>query len=278
MANAKREAIAPTSGYATAQCRIATNTGWVATSQAGIVGNKRFAVLDHAYLTLIATSLYACPMSWANGDIAASKQHLRALSKGRRAALDERRRADYSQLIVERLLIAPQMRTVNSVMAYCSFGDELDTSALLSGLLASGKTLLLPRMESERAGRHADATDKQEHSFLQPYKVVDLENDLQTGMWGIRQPMPDRCPRFEADAIELIIMPGLAFTPQGDRLGYGRGYYDRLLSTIPAKKRPWLIAGAFETQIFASIPVERHDQHVHCIATEKRQLYCDQEL
>ena len=74
------------------------------------------------------------------------------------------------------------------------------------------------------------------------------------GVWGIREPDPQRCARPISDEIDLIIVPGVAFTPAGARLGYGGGYYDELLSRW--QHPPLRIAPAFDLQIVPELPTD----------------------
>jgi 5-formyltetrahydrofolate cyclo-ligase len=89
--------------------------------------------------------------------------------------------------------------------------------------------------------------------------------DLQRGQMNVWEPKP-HCRPVEIAALEIILVPGLAFTRDGLRLGRGGGYYDRLLEHPQCKARR--IGIAFDLQIVESIPVEPHDQRVHQIITE----------
>ncbi len=87
-------------------------------------------------------------------------------------------------------------------------------------------------------------------------------------------PSSNGCDRFEAlGAIDLILMPGVAFDWEGGRLGYGGGYFDRLLAHLP--HRPALIAGAFAMQIVKEIPQESTDHKVDWLVTENETIRCN---
>jgi 5-formyltetrahydrofolate cyclo-ligase len=103
-----------------------------------------------------------------------------------------------------------------------------------------------------------------EASELQPRQVCSLD-DLQRGQLNVWEPKA-HCTPIEIAALDLILVPGLAFTRDGARLGRGGGYYDRLLAN-PAC-RAHRIGIAYELQIVDAIPVEPHDQRVHQIITE----------
>ena len=118
------------------------------------------------------------------------------------------------------------------------------------------KKLALPRV------------DRATHS-LQLYWVNDLETDLQPGVWGIREPRPDRCVPAPPDEIDLVLAPGVAFTPRGERLGYGGGYYDQLLAVLARfAMRPTVVAGAFDIQMATEVPLATTDVPVDIVVTE----------
>ncbi len=103
-----------------------------------------------------------------------------------------------------------------------------------------------------------------EHQALQPRQVRGME-DLQRGQMNVWEPKP-HCPIIDIDALDIILVPGLAFTRDGKRLGRGGGYYDRLLAHPGCRAQR--IAVAFDVQIVEHITVEFHDQHIHQIITE----------
>lgn len=183
-----------------------------------------------------------------------AKKALRASVIARRDALDAETRRRDSQAITAKLLALPEYRAAGVVCAYASFGGEFDSAAFCSDVVASGKRLLLPRIN--RAAR-----------MLELREVKNLGGDLVAGVWGIREPA-GRCPVVPSSAVEFLLVPGVAFTATGERLGYGGGFYDRLLSGLNAKT-PRVVA-AFALQVVDSIPTGPNDQRVHLIVTENR--------
>jgi 5,10-methenyltetrahydrofolate synthetase len=168
-----------------------------------------------------------------------------ALPRGERALLSAR--------IVTTILDLPTYQEADVVLAYASFGTELQTDELLRRVLADGKTLVLPRVE--RGG-------------LGLYEVRNLAGDLAPGTWGIREPEPDRCPRADAGGVGFALIPGVAFDRRARRLGYGGGFYDRLLAGDLPEGTP-LVSGAFEVQILDEVPTDPHDAPVDVVVTEK---------
>lgn len=185
-----------------------------------------------------------------------AKKALRASVIARRDALDADARRQDSQAITAKLLVLPEYRKAGVVCAYASFGSEFDTAAFCSDVVASGKRLLLPRMN--RAAR-----------MLELREVRNPAADLVAGVWGIREPV-ERCPVVPPSAVEFLLVPGVAFTAMGERLGYGGGFYDRLLSDLNAKTPR--VAAAFALQVVDSIPTGPNDQRVHLIVTEQLKM------
>ena len=183
-----------------------------------------------------------------------AKSSLRKAILARREAMDTGTRTALSDDILDQILDLDCYRRSGVVLAYVGFGSELCTDVFVRRVLDDGKTLLLPRVNRE--GRR-----------LEIHEVKDPVQDLETGTWGIREPNPDLCPRVEPEAIDFALVPGVAFDPRGGRLGYGGGFYDKLLAGCP-EPRPLLVAGAFELQVVEEVPLEGHDVRVDLIFTE----------
>jgi 5-formyltetrahydrofolate cyclo-ligase len=182
-----------------------------------------------------------------------AKALLRKAVLGRRHAMDPRIRTALSQAIVQDLFDLAAYRRSGTVMAYVGFGSELQTDEFVLHTLEQGKTLLLPRVNRRKRG-------------LDIYEVRDPGQDLEERLWGIREPRPDRCARVDSNIIDFVLVPGLAFDAQGGRLGYGGGFYDRLLASI-LSTRTWLVAGAFETQLIKDTSLEQ-DVPMDVVVTE----------
>lgn len=161
---------------------------------------------------------------------------------------------------MERIYQMPAYRNAKTVLGYLNFGAELETEGWVQNALTEGKQVLLPRV-NRASGR------------LDLHQVQDLRHDIAPGMWGIREPIPDRCKRMDArGTLDFILLPGIAFTRNGERLGYGGGYYDRLLARLP--DRPALVAGAFALQVVESLPQEVTDRKVEWLVTEHETIHC----
>lgn len=186
------------------------------------------------------------------GALAADKAALRRAVLAARAALEPVARADAVARITGRVRALAAWREAHCVLAYSSFGSEFDTAALVDEVLAAGRTLCLPRVV--RGARE-----------LTLHRVGDPARELEPGAFGIRQPRAD-CPPVAPDALDFVLVPGVAFTPRGERLGYGGGYYDRLIARLAP--RPPLVAAAFDLQLREEIPLDAGDRRVDLVLTE----------
>ena len=182
------------------------------------------------------------------------KAYLRETVLRRRDAMGAATRTALSRAILEEISALPAYRASGTVLAYAGFGSELETDAFLRHTLDEGKTLLLPRVNRQEG-------------LLDVYEVGDVMGDLEAETWGIREPRPDRCAQSDPAAADFVLVPGLAFDARGGRLGYGGGFYDRLLSgSLPP--HALLVAGAFEVQMVEEVPMDEHDVPMDAVVTE----------
>jgi 5-formyltetrahydrofolate cyclo-ligase len=188
------------------------------------------------------------------------KQIIRKRIMAAREQLQPEARAAHSATITERLLQLHEYHQADTVLGYMNFGAEYASELWVRQVLADGKKLSLPRVN-----RHTNQLDL--------YWVDDLENQLEPGMWGIDEPVVERCERLAAlNEVEFVLLPGVAFTRDGVRLGYGGGFYDKLLARM--SHRPLLVAAAFALQIVEQIPQEATDLKVERIITEQESIAC----
>jgi 5-formyltetrahydrofolate cyclo-ligase len=161
-----------------------------------------------------------------------------------------------SALIKERLFGLEEFQRSQTILFYVSYGSEVATHKMIQACLASGKKVVVPCTDAKNR--------KLSLSELRRWE------DLGVGAYLIPEPRVEcRCD-VSLDAVDLIIIPGIAFDPAGHRIGHGMGYYDRLLSeNVKAIK----VALAFELQLVEKIPSEHHDVSVDIIITEKRIIH-----
>lgn len=152
-----------------------------------------------------------------------------------------------SERLVRCVLSLQEVKTAHIVLTYASLRDEVETDALLEALVKAGKTVLLPKVLDGERMEARRYTGRQ---------------DLREGAFHIMEPVG--VPFSSLDEIDLAIIPGMAFTPDGRRLGRGKGYYDRFLSQLP--ESAFRLGLCFPFQVVADIPTEPHDMRMNRIA------------
>jgi 5-formyltetrahydrofolate cyclo-ligase len=157
-------------------------------------------------------------------------------------------------LVKQGLFNLPEFIAAKTVFFYASFRSEVETLSMIKESLKLGKRGVLPKVDKER-------------HMLKLYEIKDI-SELSPGYMGIPEPLVPNERLVCLDDIDLVIIPGAGFDFSGNRLGYGAGYYDILLSKSK-KKRP-IIALAYEEQLVDSIPAETHDVKINAIVTDKR--------
>lgn len=185
-----------------------------------------------------------------------AKRALRERVMQARDALPMEARAAASEAIAAALAQRPDFVSARVVLLTLPYGSEWDTRLLLAAALAQGKTVAAPRVNAERR-------------MLEIHALRDVAREVAPGYLGIPEPRAD-CPTIALPAIDWVLVPGVAFDPAGRRVGYGGGYYDRLLPLLGAQAKR--VAGAFELQIVDRVPAAPHDATVDVIATEKGTL------
>jgi len=181
-----------------------------------------------------------------------AKQAMRTLVAAARDALDPAWRAQASVRLVERIAALPTFVDAGTVLLTAPFRSEWNASPLIARALAAGKVVALPRVdESSR--------------MLELRRVDDPARDIVAGYRGLPEPAT-RCERVAAASIAWVLVPGIAFDRMGGRLGYGGGYYDRLLPVLPV--RASRVAGAFSAQIVDAVPSAPHDITMDAVVTE----------
>lgn len=168
---------------------------------------------------------------------------------------DQKDKDGLSRQIMQRFFALPAYQTAQTVMLYLDVRAEVRTRHDLPTALESGKKIVVPWCND--AGQ------------LELFHLQSLE-ELSVGMYKILEPKPELrgLPEKQVDvkALDLIMVPGVAFDRRGARMGHGKGYYDKLLEH--ARPDTPLVALAFECQLFPEIPVQTHDVFMDMILTE----------
>ncbi len=193
-------------------------------------------------------------------DVRNKKKELRKKILALRDTLPLEERGKKSKSIHSRLFSLSEFVTTRTLAFYVSFKSEVLTGTMIREALSLGKAVVVPI--TDLANRR-----------LKLSRIVDYTADLAPGTWGVLEPKPDCIRLVSLKEVDLIITPGAAFDQKGYRIGYGGGFYDRLLKSVQ-ERRP-SVALAFELQMVEDVPVERdHDMPVDIIITEERVIRC----
>ena len=186
-------------------------------------------------------------------NIVDKKAQLRWAMLDKRDALDEITRIQLSRIITKKLLALPAYQNAITILAYKNIGSEFDTSEFIQDVLTNGKILVLPKVN--KANKSLDI-----------FRVENPATDLINGVWGIAEPDPEKCKPVSISEVDFVLVPGLAFDAVGQRLGYGGGYYDKLLAGRNINAH--LIVAAYSMQLVKAIPALSHDIKVDFTVTE----------
>jgi 5-formyltetrahydrofolate cyclo-ligase len=162
----------------------------------------------------------------------------------------EAQRQTKSQQIWQYLQTLPAYHNAAVVFAYVALPYEVQTLPMIRAMLHACKTVVVPRVASENT--------------LELFAIAS-EAQLRPGVYGILEPEPDPQRAVAVCDLELALIPGIAFSLVGHRLGQGAGYFDRFLEQLAAPA--WGLAYAF--QLCEQLPVEAHDRGVQGVITEK---------
>lgn len=185
-----------------------------------------------------------------------TKQQLRRDFKARRAAMSAEEVAHASALIRQHLLALEQVRSARSIFSFVSIHNEPDTRALIRELLALGKTVSVPRIAAD--------------GWMNAHIIQSLDDLTPSGPEQFRTPVPPEDAPVDPSP-NLTILPGLAFTASGKRLGMGGGHYDRYLADHPDT---FPIALGYAWQLIDDLPAEPHDRPVNLRVTEAGVVSC----
>lgn len=159
--------------------------------------------------------------------------------------------------ITRHLCGIPQIDETDVLLTYVSSKDnEVDTWAVIQWAWHRGKQVLVPKTAPDRA--------------LTWHRITQW-TDLERGPFGIFEPRADRTMARNVETLHApVLVPGIAFTRTGFRIGYGAGYFDRFLQSYKGV----FVGLAFDFQIIDAFPIAPHDVPMHQIVTESEVIYC----
>jgi len=165
-----------------------------------------------------------------------------------------------SRIIAGRLITLKDYLEAEIVMFYASSGSEVGTDEMIKTALKNNLRVAVPLVRPE-------------DNTMRAILIRDPVRDLSPGFKGIREPVPGAERELSVLDLDLVIVPGVAFDSSGNRIGMGKGYYDRFLKHL--RQGTLKIALAFENQIVDSIPGDDNDIKMDMIITEDRVIYCN---
>jgi 5-formyltetrahydrofolate cyclo-ligase len=192
-----------------------------------------------------------------------TKTQLRRELRRRRAALpSETARRAAAQLVV-RLAATRWFRTARHIACYLANDGEIDTTAIIERILSAGKRCYLPVL----------ARRDHDRLWFAPYEDGA---PLRANRYGILEPVVPARRLVRAQALDLVLLPCVAFDPAGRRLGMGGGFYDRSLAFLGLRRHwrhPQAIGLAYEFQRLENLPADPWDVPLDGIVTEERVYY-----
>jgi 5-formyltetrahydrofolate cyclo-ligase len=179
------------------------------------------------------------------------KKLLRKKIQSVRDRLSEAESAEKSRIITGKFLDSDEYKKATNILLYFPFRSEIDTTLVIKEALEEGKRIILPKVKEKT---------------LKLYFVTDPSTQLKKGSYEIMEPIDSVCLPAEPGQIELAVIPGVCFDKNLNRMGYGGGFYDRIIPLIPENAKK--IALCFDLQMVEEVPVSGYDKKIDRIITE----------
>ena len=183
------------------------------------------------------------------------KKRMRSEMIARRDAMPAAERERLAAAMARHVTALAEYRSARTVLATMSIGSEWSTRPFLDRARADGKTIVLPRISTDKPKR------------LELYAVADMSSDLVPCVWNIPEPDPARCRKVDLAAVDFALVPALAVDRDNYRLGYGAGFFDGLLGS--RKVRPYCVTALPSPFVVGSLPREPHDVPVDLVLGEE---------
>ncbi|MGG0642880.1 5-formyltetrahydrofolate cyclo-ligase [Sporosarcina gallistercoris] len=167
---------------------------------------------------------------------------------------------DKSYRIRKRFFDTAEFKEAETIAITVSRSTEVDTRTIIEACWEAGKNVVVPKCNTK---------DK-----TMIFRSIDSFEQLETVYLDLQEPNPLTTECVRKKDIDLVIVPGVVFTLDGYRIGYGGGYYDRYLDTFSGST----LSLAFELQLAEEIPIEEHDLPVGKIITEEREFQCSNQV
>ena len=178
----------------------------------------------------------------------ADKKELRSYIKSKRKTIENK--AEKDSLISQNLLSLDEIKNADTVLCYLSLDDEVCTDGIVTALLNMGKKVGAPYCVDNDGN-------------MDFYYITGFD-DLRIQSFGVREPVIEKCEKITSFDKAVIILPGLCFDKNGNRLGYGKGYYDRFLQIHSLIS----VGLCYNSLIVKKVPTDMYDKKADIIVTE----------
>lgn len=189
-------------------------------------------------------------MTESNPSISERKKGLRQKMLAMRRPLSANETESRSSSLKENILSLPEYKNAKKIMAFLAMKGESNLDGFIRQALLDGKEVYIPVCLPERQ--------------MEAGRLIDMEH-FEKGPLGLRN-LPAGYEVTSPESLDLVLIPGLAVSQEGIRLGMGAGYYDRYLARVPFEKR---VAALWDFQVIPDIPSEPFDQKIAKIVTDK---------
>lgn len=178
----------------------------------------------------------------------ADKKELRSYIKTKRKSVENK--AEKDSLVAQNLLSLDEIKKADTILCYISLDDEICTDEIVRVLLDSCKSVGAPYCVDNNGN-------------MDFYYITDFD-DLRIQSFGVREPVIEKCKKVTSFDNTIIILPGLCFDSNGNRLGYGKGYYDRFLQIHSLIS----VGLCYNSLIVKKVPTDMYDKKADIIVTE----------
>lgn len=185
------------------------------------------------------------------------KKEFRKELIAKRKELTNKEKADV--MIRDDLVCSDMYLMADKVLFYAALDDEINIDECIEDALFLGKTVALPVCINSEG--------------LMDFYIINSMSDLKAGSFGVREPDINKCAKLENYDNSICIVPGLSFNKKGERIGYGKGYYDRFLSKYSNKS----IGLCYNQLMSDEIPTDEYDMTVDYVITENGIFECKED-
>ena len=202
-----------------------------------------------------------------------TKSEIRSFVKGLVRGISVEERTRFSEALKEEVVGLECWRSAKEVMLFFSLPDEVDMLPLIRAALAEQKRIYLPRVIATQVSRDVDVCEVAEGNTLPKKSTLPAGNtvsgeemilevrelapgQLALGRWGIWEPTDEAPLLSDYSRLDLVVVPGVAFSSDGKRLGRGKSFYDRFLPLVP---RAAFVGVCYPCQVVEQIPADPWD-------------------